>query len=384
MQTRDEVRVCITVENSPSPSRVYIRLCKYGKRFLLLKYNLHVHKERKRYININKFLQLDTNMLTHNESFESSTRIIDQDVSRISPLMTAFLYCLYAAVFSLALIGNILSLITCYCTYKDMASVLLCFIATLASADLLLTFLSIFNLISFIGDDDWIFGNLICKAHSSLVEFCYTVSIFTLVAISRERLRAVSSPLLARVERSAKQKLVLVGIWVIGILTCTPLLYAYHIVEDKETGKSKCLNKQMGDKGRQIYYSIQLGLLFLVPLVFMTWAHIRIFKLLSIHERTRSSLLSVSDERQGLHQNKVTRMLAVVTVIFFVCYAPFMVIRELRYFYIYNGAGIWHLSQIMIFIQAAVNPIIYCFFSQQFRYTLKYFFCCCFKRAKNL
>ena len=323
-------------------------------------------------------------MLAHNESFENSTRIIAQSVSRVSPLKTVFLYCFYAIVFSLALIGNSLSLITCYCTYKDMASVLLCFIATLASADLLLTLLSIFELIAFIGDGDWFGGYLICKAQSFLIESCYTVSILTLMAISRERLRAVSSPLLARVERSAEQKLILVGIWVIGILTCTPLLYAYHIVEDKETGKSKCINEQMGDKGRQIYYSIQAVLLFLVPLVFMTWAHVRIFKLLSIHERTRSSLLSVLDERQGQHQKKVTRMLAVVTVIFFLCYGPFIVIREFKYFYIYNGIGIWHLSQMMIFIQAAVNPIIYCFFSQQFRYTLKYFFCCCFKRAKKL
>ena len=30
-------RLCITVSNSPNPSRVYIRLCKHGKRFLLLK-----------------------------------------------------------------------------------------------------------------------------------------------------------------------------------------------------------------------------------------------------------------------------------------------------------------------------------------------------------
>ena len=29
-------RVCITVSNSPNPSRIYIRLCKHGKRFLLL------------------------------------------------------------------------------------------------------------------------------------------------------------------------------------------------------------------------------------------------------------------------------------------------------------------------------------------------------------
>ena len=31
-------RVCITVSNSPNPSHVYIRPCKHGKRFLLLKY----------------------------------------------------------------------------------------------------------------------------------------------------------------------------------------------------------------------------------------------------------------------------------------------------------------------------------------------------------
>ena len=30
-------RVCITVSNSPNPSRVYIGLCKHGKRLLLLK-----------------------------------------------------------------------------------------------------------------------------------------------------------------------------------------------------------------------------------------------------------------------------------------------------------------------------------------------------------
>ena len=35
-------QVCITVSNSPNPSRVYIRLCKHGKRFLLLKSNIAI------------------------------------------------------------------------------------------------------------------------------------------------------------------------------------------------------------------------------------------------------------------------------------------------------------------------------------------------------
>ena len=36
--------VCITVSNSPNPSRVYIRLCKQWKRFLLLKCFLLYHR----------------------------------------------------------------------------------------------------------------------------------------------------------------------------------------------------------------------------------------------------------------------------------------------------------------------------------------------------
>ena len=41
-------RVCITVSNSPNPSPVYIRLCKHGKLFLLLK--KHIGEERSKTI----------------------------------------------------------------------------------------------------------------------------------------------------------------------------------------------------------------------------------------------------------------------------------------------------------------------------------------------
>ena len=90
-------------------------------------------------------------MFAQNESFNNSTAIM-------SPSMTVFFYCLYATVFSLALFGNTLSLITCYRSYKDIKSVLPCFIASLASADLLFTLLSIFDLLAFISDGELVWG----------------------------------------------------------------------------------------------------------------------------------------------------------------------------------------------------------------------------------
>ena len=43
--------VCITVSNSPNPSRVYIRLCKHRKRFLLLKYKIIIKLHQNYYRN---------------------------------------------------------------------------------------------------------------------------------------------------------------------------------------------------------------------------------------------------------------------------------------------------------------------------------------------
>lgn len=317
-----------------------------------------------------------------NETFGGGANSSDggptEENSDMSPLMKNVFYCLYATVFSLAFVGNTLALITCYKTYKVTTSVLLCFIASLASADLMFTLLSIFDLIAFIHDGDWFGGNPVCKIQSFLIEASYTVSILTLVAISRERLKAVSSPVLARAQRTTHRIVLPIIIWVLGIATCTPLLQAYYIKKQKDTGKSLCVNENIGDLGRQTYYAVQAGFLFILPLTFMIWAHSQIFRLLAKHVRTRNSIMS--DNREGLKQRKITKMLAVVTLVFFVCYGPFMVIRALRYFYVYNGDMIWRSSQVMIFMQAGMNPIIYCFYSKQFRFSFKDLICCCFSK----
>ena len=48
MQTRDESRVCITVENSPNASSVYIRLCKHGKKVFYCFYKITFLRKKRR------------------------------------------------------------------------------------------------------------------------------------------------------------------------------------------------------------------------------------------------------------------------------------------------------------------------------------------------
>ncbi|XP_020914808.1 QRFP-like peptide receptor [Exaiptasia diaphana] len=264
-------------------------------------------------------------------------------------------------------VGNVFSILTCYKNFKQSAAVLLAYVASLAVADLLFTLLTPVDLAVFLAGY-WVSGGFICRAQSFLIETSYTASVLTLTAISHERLKAVSTPLLARSQRIFQRKLIPIFIWIISILACAPLIYAYIIVKDK-SGLDQCLNIAWGDKGRQIYYSVQGILLFVFPLGYMVYAHFKIFRILKKHSITRERLSSRRTETKS--QQRVGKMLLVVTCIFVACYFPFVIIRSLKYFYVLNHNMIWRLVQLMIFTQAAVNPIIYCFYNKQFRVVFK-------------
>ena len=54
--------VCITVSNSPNPTRVYIGLCKHGKLFLLLKY-------KSLQVSVSKYFRILPNRLQYTSYF---------------------------------------------------------------------------------------------------------------------------------------------------------------------------------------------------------------------------------------------------------------------------------------------------------------------------
>ena len=313
--------------------------------------------------------------MDHNTSNTTNQPVEDGQTEGFSPLAKDIFICYYSVVFFAACMGNVLALLTCYKTYRTTNSILLCYIASLATADLLFTLLSTFDLAYFFVGD-WVGGNGVCKLQSFLIESSYTVSILNLVAISYERLKAVLSPVMVRARRRRHGTFVPQLTWCASIVVCTPLLYAYSVEKD-EDGNNLCVNTTWGDKGRQIYYGIQAVLLFLVPLSFMTWAHVKIFRVLGQHITARNKV--IRGFREGVKQRRATKMLALVTLLFTICYVPFVVIRTLRYFYVYTGDEVWKFAQLLIFTQTAFNPMIYCFYSNQFKLSYKDLLRCRFK-----
>lgn len=302
-----------------------------------------------------------------NSSYTVPKDIPAEESGGFPPLVRHIYVGYYVIIFLMATFGNFFALLTCYKNFKITSTILLTYIASLAIADLLFTLLTPADLAAFLASS-WISGEFICRFQSFLIETSYTASVLTLAMISRERLVAVTTPLLARSQRIKQRKLIPIAIWLIAIVSCCPLLYAYIIVRDKDS-VNQCVNIGWGDQGRQIYYSIQGVLLFLFPLMYMVYSHYRIFRVLKKHGVMRKRM-SLKPGNQ-MNQRKITKMLAIVTCIFVACYFPFALVRALKYFYIFDHDMLWRLVQLMIFTQAAVNPVVYCFYSKQFRTVFK-------------
>ena len=277
----------------------------------------------------------------------------------------------YSLVFMLSTVGNCLVLSICYRAIKRKSCSLKWFIANLAIADLTFTFLSILDSITFLWA--WLGGQVTCKLQSFLIEACYTASITTLVVISFERLKAVVEPFSTRTSAPEGVYRKLAGLWFVSLFVASPLLYAYQAHEDS-TGGMSCSNIGFTDLGRQIYYSIHSICFFLVPLVYIIYAQRSIF--VTLRSGVFSAQNRFSAACSNLRHRKAARPLVALTVAFVGCWSPFIITRMCMYFQLTDGGYIWRASQLLIFVNTALDPILYGIYGENLKSCLKRFFTC--------
>lgn len=276
-----------------------------------------------------------------------------------TPLMLFF----YTTIFILSTVGNVLVMITCYKTLKRRRFPFRWLVANLASADLLFTLLSLLNAISFLWR--WVGGDITCKVQGFLIETTYTTSITTLVIISYERLKAITDPFKARIRiwpnRDYSKPLI---IWLLYLAVCSPLLDIYR-VETNEDGRAVCANTTWGETGRQIYYSLHAMFFFAIPLLYM------IFTQSQIHRALRLRVVPIQSSFVIRRHKKVAKTLAALTIAFVLCWSPFMIIQTLNYFKVSSPSFVWTSSQLLIFLNAAIDPILYRYYGENLKTVLR-------------
>lgn len=317
------------------------------------------------------------------------------------------------------------------------------FLASLAFSDFLMILLSLFDCFSFM-DGGWNYGVALCKIQSYFVEVTFTASTLTLVAVSCERYLLICHPhMKRRTINSIYRILCGVWVLALLFCAPLLHGYIVYEDVDLATNTSEnvCAARGWSFKHLRVFYGVYSGLTYLIPLLIMGFAHWQISmsvkdngrrsstaqntlqsdknsvcftireessggstdnttdsiesknsssgKANCVHKALLSQINSLKRRSKQNHTGdynrrekrlKAIKLLFVVTVMFFVLWTPFILMRLL----LLSGVGmpdiVYKFSEILIFSSTAINGFIYAFMSPPFRKAFKALLCCTVKR----
>ncbi|XP_043506930.1 putative tyramine receptor 2 [Frieseomelitta varia] len=343
---------------------------------------------------------------------------------------------LFTMLIIVTIVGNTL-VIAAVITTRRLRSVTNCFVSSLAAADLLvgLAVMPPAVLLQLTGGT-WELGEVLCDSWVSLDVLLCTASILSLCAISIDRYLAVTQPLIYSRRRRSKRLagLMIVAVWVLaGAITSPPLLGCFPRATNRDT--KKCSYNM--DSSYVIFSA--MGSFFL-PMLVMLYVYGRISCVIASRHRNleatesenirprRNILIEraksirvrktecvtssvicdrASDDaeppstskKSGIvrsHQqsciNRVARetktaaTLAVVVGGFVACWLPFFILYLVTPFVPVEPPDILMPALTWLgWINSAINPFIYAFYSADFRLAFWRLTCRkCFKTRTNL
>ncbi|XP_077060966.1 neuropeptide Y receptor type 2-like [Siphateles boraxobius] len=281
----------------------------------------------------------------------------------------------YSLIILLGLVGNTL-VIYMIVLYRNMRTVTNYFIANLALADLMvdsvcLPFTLVYTLL-----DEWKFGAVMCHMVPYGQALSVHVSVLTLTVIAVERYRCIVFHLGQRLSRCTS--FIIIGLtWTLAAVLAGPLAifreYRYEEIPYIDLRIAVCSEKW--PSGTNVVYSVSMLLLqYVVPLAIISYAYVCIWMKLKNH-------VSPSSRSDGLvRRKKTTKMLALVVVVFAVCWLPFhvfqlasdldLILKFKEYKLIYT------LFHIVAMCSTFVNPLLYGWMNQNYRNGFLMFFRC--------
>ncbi|XP_055917880.1 neuropeptide FF receptor 2 [Eupeodes corollae] len=221
-----------------------------------------------------------------------------------------------------------------------------------------------------------------CKTEGFIQGSLLITAVINLSGVSYDRLTAIVLPLEARLTMKGA-KVVMVLTWLIGFAIATPLAIfrTYKVRQWKNFKESYCKeNQYILPK----YWYFLISALVWFPLAIMVISYTAIFIKLDLYEKkvlSRDHPLNVS------YKKTAAKTMFIVVVVFIVLRVPFTVLVFVRADLLgtYTGTvnnsyrNLWYIAHYLMFLNAAVNPIIYGYTNDNFRraYDQTPMFKCC-------
>lgn len=213
-------------------------------------------------------------------------------------------------------------------------------------------------------------------------------SILTMLAISLERYYAICKPLKAGYKCTHKRAAaMIVIIWILSFLATGPVLI---FTEQSNTcyvdaTRVKICNTAAYGDWQRAYFFFSMTLLFWFPLIVLLVIYFLITKRLIMDSKLDPDLVQHSEAAQSRAKRQVVCMLAAVVVCFFLCLLPFrlfttwlLIVPEdsIQNLGMESYYSILYACRILLYLNSAVNPILYNVISSKFRQGFVTVLCC--------
>jgi hypothetical protein len=227
------------------------------------------------------------------------------DFKQIYLLFTA----LYFIIFTTGFISNFL-VIYFVLVYKRMQTMTNKFLTNLALADLLVILICIpVTITRSYSSHEYILGEFLCKFSTFIQGVSLSVSILTLTVISIDRYYIIHKPLKARsVCTTSKIKVTVSIIWALSIFIMSPFLIVFKLHNPlKQHGLeiNICIEEWPHFEVKLAYETLLFIILFVVPLVFITYAYVTISRVLwNVEEKLIIESVYNNNNYSQLNQTK--------------------------------------------------------------------------------
>ncbi|KAI8506129.1 hypothetical protein Bbelb_164820 [Branchiostoma belcheri] len=213
----------------------------------------------------------------------------------------------------------------------------------------------------------WIFGDFLCRVYYLIAGLNMFNTVFILTAMSVDRYFCVSRPLRSldwKTTRTAK--IVCALLWVISTVIDLPwVIWADIGSPIPYCDTPMCLYDFPAYHGDDHFWErlSEIGVLFLsfvVPIILITGTHIGILW----HIRNAAASL----DRTQRSQEKVTKMVFAIVVVFVICWLPKNVAYLAQRFDWFVAPNELHIGfEMLLITNSAINPYLYTIFGQHFQ-----------------
>ncbi|KAI9557602.1 putative sNPF receptor [Daphnia sinensis] len=320
--------------------------------------------------------------VNNNNLYESNTTnwanwTNEEDYLKSSPAVQVNIYILYAVIFTVGLVGNVL-VVFVVAQNKAMQTVTNCYIANLALSDILLCVLAVPFTPLYFFLKEWIFGKILCHLVAYSQGTSVYVSTLTLTSIAIDRFFVILYPFRPRMKMTTCWITICI-IWLVAL--CATLPYGIFVDIRVIGNVTYCEESWTLDSDRQIYGAVTSVMQFVVPFVIMAFAYTKVSLKLADRSREKAKIRLRScrgEELDRERKRRTNRMLIAMVTIFGASWMPLNLINLLNDLYAEYGMAWWKYYNLCFFLAHTIamsstcyNVFLYAWLNDNFRKELK-------------